>query len=37
VYRWLGLKALSRGWMDLDFVWGASLVLAGAASVVMAL
>lgn len=37
VYRWLGLRALSRSWMDLDTVWGASLVLAGAASVVMAL
>lgn len=37
VYRWLGLKALSRGWFDLDTVWGASLVLAGAASAAMAL
>lgn len=37
VYRWLGLKALSRGWFDLDAVWGASLVLAGAASAAMAL
>ena len=37
VYRWLGLKALSRGWFDLDAVWGTSLVVAGAASAAMAL
>lgn len=37
VYRWLGLKALSRSWIDLETAWGASLVLAGAASVAMAL
>ncbi|WP_235971537.1 hypothetical protein [Azohydromonas caseinilytica] len=37
VYRWLGLKALARSWIDLDAVWGASLVLAGAASVAVAL
>jgi hypothetical protein len=36
VYRWLGLKVLARAWLDLDAVWGASLVLAGAASVAMA-
>lgn len=32
VYRWLGLQALRRVWVDLDLVWGASLVLAGGAS-----
>lgn len=32
VYRWLGLAALRRLWLDLDLVWGASLVLAGGAS-----
>lgn len=37
VYRWLGLKALARSWIDLDALWGASLVLAGAASAAMAL
>jgi hypothetical protein len=37
VYRWLGLRALSRSWLDVDTLWGASLVLAGAASVAMAL
>ena len=36
VYRWLGLKALSRAWIDLDLVWGASLVVAGAASAAIA-
>jgi len=29
VYRWLGLKVLTRGWFDLDRVWGASLVIVG--------
>jgi hypothetical protein len=37
VYRWLGLKALARSWIDLDRVWDASLVLAGTASAAMAL
>jgi hypothetical protein len=36
VYRHLGLKFLNRGWLDLDAVWGASLVLAGGASVLLA-
>ena len=30
VYRWLGLKAITRGWFDLDRVWAASLVVVGA-------
>ena len=29
VYRWLGLKFLTRGWFDLERVWAASLVLVG--------
>ncbi|SDD13482.1 hypothetical protein [Ruegeria marina] len=29
VYRWLGLKFLTRGWFDLERVWGASLILVG--------
>ena len=37
VYRYLGLKALNRGWFNLDVVWGASLVVAGGASVAMVL
>jgi hypothetical protein len=37
VYRWLGLQFLRRAWFNLDRIWGASLVLAGAAGVWMAL
>ena len=36
VYRYLGLAFLRRVWLDLDVVWGASLVIAGMAGVVMA-
>lgn len=35
VYRYLGLKFLTRGWLNLDVVWGGSLVVAGAASIAM--
>jgi hypothetical protein len=37
VYRYLGLKFLRRAWLDLDMVWGVSLVIAGAAGVGLAL
>ena len=37
VYRYLGLQFLRRAWFNLDRVWGASLVIAGAAGVGMAL
>jgi hypothetical protein len=37
VYRYLGLQFLRRAWLNLDRVWGASLVIAGAAGVGMAL
>jgi hypothetical protein len=37
VYRYLGLRFLRRAWFNLDLVWGASLVIAGAAGVGMAL
>jgi hypothetical protein len=37
VYRYLGLQFLRRAWLDLDMVWGASLVIAGAAGVGVAL
>jgi hypothetical protein len=37
VYRWLGLQFLRRAWFNLDLAWAASLVLAGAAGVWMAL
>ena len=36
VYRYLGLQFLRRAWFNLDRVWGASLVVAGAAGVAMA-
>jgi hypothetical protein len=36
VYRWLGLKALARGWLNLDTVWALSLLVAGGASIALA-
>jgi hypothetical protein len=33
VYRYVGLGMLTRGWLNLDVVWGASLVVAGGVSV----
>lgn len=35
VYEWLGLRFLRRTWFDLSFVWAASLILVGAASLVI--
>ena len=32
VYRWFGLKALTRSWFNLDLVWASSLVLVGLVS-----
>jgi hypothetical protein len=37
VYRYLGLRFLRRAWLNLDAVWGASLVLAGAAGIGLAI
>ncbi len=37
VYRYLGLRFLRRAWLNLDAVWGASLVLAGATGIWMAM
>ncbi len=37
VYRYLGLRFLRRAWLNLDAVWGVSLVIAGAAGIAMAL
>lgn len=37
VYRWLGLRFLSKSWFDLDAVWGLSLMLVGAIGVTFAL
>jgi hypothetical protein len=36
VYRYLGLRFLRRAWLNLDVVWAASLVLAGAAGIGLA-
>ena len=36
VYRYLGLQFLRRAWLNLDAVWGASLVIAGAAGIGLA-
>jgi hypothetical protein len=37
VYRWFGLKFLSRSWFNLDLVWALSLILVGAISLFMAI
>jgi hypothetical protein len=37
VYRYLGLRFLRRAWFNLDAVWGASLVLAGATGIWLAM
>jgi hypothetical protein len=37
VYRYLGLRFMQRAWFNLDAVWGASLVVAGAAGIGLAL
>ena len=37
VYRYFGLQFLRRAWIDLDRVWAASLVAAGAAGIWVAL
>lgn len=34
VYRWFGLRFLSKSWFNLDLVWAISLVLVGAVSLV---
>lgn len=36
VYRYLGLQFLRRSWLNLDFAWGLSLVIAGMTGVAMA-
>lgn len=36
VYRHFGLRALRSAWLDLDLVWALSLVLSGAAGVLVA-
>jgi hypothetical protein len=32
VYRWVGLRLISRAWLNLEAVWAASLVLTGVVS-----
>jgi hypothetical protein len=32
VYRWLGLRFLSRSWFNLDLLWALSLILVGVIS-----
>lgn len=36
VYRFIGLKFLSRGWFNVDALWAASLVLVGALGIAAA-
>jgi hypothetical protein len=35
VYRYLGLKFVSRSWFNLDASWAASLILVGAIALVL--
>ena len=37
VYRHLGLRFLRHAWLNLDLLWGASLVAAGAAGIALAI
>lgn len=37
VYRWLGLRFLSRGWFDLEAIWALSLIAVGALGIWSAL
>jgi hypothetical protein len=37
VYRYLGLKFVSRSWFNLDATWALSLVLVGALSLAFSL
>ena len=37
VYRYLGLKFVSRSWFDLDGIWAVSLILVGALSLAIGL
>jgi hypothetical protein len=37
VYRYLGLKFVSRSWFNLDTSWAVSLILVGAIALVLGL
>ena len=36
VYRWLGLRFVRQAWLNLDAVWAASLIVAGALGIAVA-
>jgi hypothetical protein len=36
VYYWMGLKALTRGWFNLDILWAASLIVVGSLAIALA-
>jgi hypothetical protein len=35
VYRYLGLRFVSRSWFNLDVIWAVSLILVGAAALAL--
>jgi hypothetical protein len=37
VYRYLGLKFVSRSWFNLDTLWAISLILVGTVALVLSL
>jgi hypothetical protein len=37
VYRYLGLKFISRSWFNLDTAWAVSLILVGAIALVLSI
>jgi hypothetical protein len=36
VYYWMGLRALTKGWFNLDILWAASLVVVGGLAIALA-
>lgn len=36
IYRWLGLRFLSKGWFNLDLAWALSLILVGGVALIWA-
>ena len=34
VYKWFGLKFLSKSWFNLDVLWAVSLILVGTISLI---
>ena len=37
VYKWLGFGFLRRGWVNIDLLWAAALILAGVSTITLAL